>query len=463
MFKLSLVYLLIIFTSKFSNVQSAVNITFQAGSGIYIATTNDQVILDEDSMLPIVGEHVPGYGNSDVTLLLSGFSIIKVFPSLIIDEFVNLKDFLLNSVEMVSFGRPITNCQNLETFRLSFNEFSTIPGGIFRNCNKVQISVLSYNKITNFDNNAFEGLSGLRELHLSNNQVKIINPNIFGNLSSLILIDLEDNVIEELSPGIFGSSPLLDTLKLKGNIITTWNSSILENNRNLRYLGLSSNHLQSLDGYAFANLPNLQTLSLGRFLEEIPTFINLGQLETLDITTNEIKHVSAEPFRSLASLKFLFLRNNLIETVNLTMRADKFLTNLEYLSLRANRIATIQDNAFSMLEKLNELELSGNLIVQLNKNSIRPIAQLRTLNVGSNTIRKIERELFDEVSVLQFLSTGNICFDGELSINNTLNNDDYKNLIAPQLEQCFTASAYANELHLITVITSFLVTLIMKI
>lgn len=430
--------------------------------GNYSCSIDNQNILTEAAMLPIQGDHLIGYGDSDVTWLLASNSTISIFPSLIIDRFISLRLIALLDVGITSFNNPIINCQNVELLLLDFNNFSSVSGGIFRNCTNLRSLTMMWGLISSITNTGFEGLSGLQNLLLRNNQIRDLNPSAFAQLSSLTQIAISDNLIEELSPGIFGSSPLLESLDLSNNRIVSWNSSILQNNVNVRSLTLTGNLIQTVDGNAFANLQNLQALTLGSNLEEIPVLSNLGQLETLGLDSNQIRNVSAESLRNLTNLRNLYLSNNRIESVNFTMRPDKFLTTLETLTLGNNRISSIQDNAFSMLEILNELVLSSNQLERLNGNVIRPIEQLRSLDVSWNSaLSEIEPELFDGVTVLDFRAFGTRCFNGNVTINNTLNNYDFLNRVVPLLDQCFNF-ATITKVNLMVVIFSVTLSLILK-
>ena len=454
---------ILIFSAKFSDVQS-VKCTFELNSlEVYSCSIDEQTVLSEEDLLPITGNHLLGYDNSNVTFLKSTRNAgMQIFPSLVIDEFENLESVYISSGVRI-FKSHISNCNNLEDLALLIirNEISSLPGGIFRNCKILQNLDLIMS-ISSIDENAFEGLTGLKQLTLSINQIKSLAPRTFANLHSLTQLSIDNNQLEGITSGIFDSLTILETLDLRQNNITSWDPSILENNLKLQTLDLSGNLIQIIDGNTFANLQNLRLLSVGSLIEEIPTFLNLVQLEELNLNSNRIKEVSADSFKSLVSLKVLRLSFNEIELVNFTMRPEKILSQLENLTLSGNNLTNLQDNAFSMLENMNMLQLAFNQIERLNENTIRPITQLRYLDIRSNRVRKIEQKLFDGVSVLEFLGNNNICFNGNFTINNTLNNDDFETRIISLMERCFNFAS-TSRVNLLAVILSIIVTMLFKI
>lgn len=380
--------------------------------GLYTCTIINQIILDEQSMLPVGGIHLPGYGNEDVTLFTSSdYAIIAVFPSLIIDTFANLEE--VNIVGGMNYLQSsITSCQHLERLILFGNRIPSFGGGIFRNCFGITSMFLRLNGIELIEDNAFDGLTRLQNLTLTDNGIRSLNSRVFEPLTSLLHLELNGNDIEVLGPAVFALSPLLETIDLSRNWIRTVHQD------------------------AFINLQNLHTLQIGRNLEEVPIFTTLNRLEFLSLSHNNIRHVSADSFKNVSNLRELFLSGNRITSINFMMGPVRFLTKLERLNIAFNSIADIQDNAFTMLENLNDLDISMNQLRRLNENSIRPIVQMRRLNVGSNRMHTIERGLFNGASNLEFISLTNGCFDGAFNIT-FVDSADFENRIEPLLSQCF--------------------------
>lgn len=411
MIKFSLT-LLIIICAKHIKAQGSTCTYDINDRGVYRCTIRDQIILDEQSMLPVGGIHIPGFGNENVTSFTSSNTTMPIFPSLIIDAFVNLEEIIL-ALTTETFQSPITNCQHLERLTMIVNDLTYFGGGIFRSCFNLTSMLVTFNDIEHIEDNAFDGLTSLQNLTLSNNRISSLSTSMFAPLTSLVRLDLDGNRIGELAPRIFMNNAQLETVDLSHNMI------------------------RRIDGDAFFGLQNLHTLRIGRLLDEIPIFTNLDSLQVLSLSNNNIMRVSADSFRNLPNLRDLDLSGNRIMLVNFTRGSERLLTKLERLDIRTNWIENLQDNAFTMLENMNDLDLSVNRIQRLNENSIRPIVQLRRLNVGWNRMQRIERGLFDGASNLEFQSVGNVCFDGDVNITFVDNYADFEDRVVPLLNECF--------------------------
>lgn len=397
----------------------------------YTCQLLNQTIRSEPDMENIGGIHLPSFTNEDVTGLTEGNSSILVFPSVIIDKFVNLQTVYLPSANIQFFNSPIANCQN-EQINLNANKIFSIPQGIFRNCQRLVGLSFARNEIESISNNAFVGLTRLTFLSLSSNKIQRLSFNVFAPMTSMIRLYLDTNHIQEVDPRWFQSMTNLNVLNLNDNHIASWNSTILRNNVNLEVLSLARNQITSVDGNTFSNLPILSFLSIGGLMEEVPALYGMRALRTLWLSNNLITNVLAFSFRQMDNLTQLFLDDNLIETVDFTLRYENRLPRLEILSLVGNRITRLQDKAFSTLVSLNVLYLAKNRLQLLQTNSIRPtITQLHLLDIQDNRITRIERELFVNVTRVVIHAGGNICIDKNVIAS------DFTNHTATLLDRCF--------------------------
>lgn len=428
---------LLIFAS-FMDIRNieAVMCTYELNeNGVYSCDLINQTIITESDMDTETGTHRPGFSNENVTLFLSFSSVIEIFPSTLINRFVNLNSVVLFGVSVQRFTNAISNCENLLNVLLVDNRINAVPGNVFQNCRQLTTINLSMNGISHIDTAAFTGLTQLRQLSLANNQINYVDPAIFQPIQNLEILNLNNNLIRGVTAETFRLLPLLTNLTLNANNITTWSSTFHNSSQALQELRLDRNEISSLSDDTFANLPQLKTLRVGDLINELPIFNGLNSLEELWLTDNKLKVVSADSFKNLVSLRMLQLSFNNIESVNFTLVPDAvFLTNLQVLNLLLNNITEIPNGTFTMLTNLNDLNLRGNRIEFLGAESIRPITQLRSLDVGFNLITRIEREIFTGVTNLKFMSNRNVCFDGEVSIGSS---DDFENRVAALLEPCF--------------------------
>lgn len=410
----------------------AVMCTYQLSeTAIYSCSLVNQTILTESDMETVTGTHMTGFSNDDVTTLTAiGDSVVAIFPSPLINHFVNLRNAVLIGVDMKEFTNSIGNCRALSVVTLMINEISSIPRNIFQNCDQLTDLYLSLNRISSIDTLAFAGLTQLRFLSLSNNQINYLDPLIFQSTRRLEVLNLDSNSIREVSAQTFELLPSLTNLTLNSNSISAWSSTFHGNNQALQELRLDRNEISSLSGDVFINLPQLRVLRVGDLIEELPEFVGLNSLEEFWLNDNKLKTVSADSFRNLVNLRRLDLSFNNIETVNFTAS----LPNLDILSLTFNNIAEIPNGTFTMLSNLSDLSLRRNRIELLTAESIRPITQIRRLDVSHNRITRIEKNFFSGVTNMTFVSLGNVCVDNEITIESS---NDFENRVIALLEPCF--------------------------
>lgn len=384
--------------------------------GVYACRLINQNIQSESQLEGVGGDHLLRYGDNDVTSLLQRNSVIRIFPSFLVDRFVNLNLTWLENVQMQQFSSRIVNCARLGSVFLDNNRIPTLNSHNFFNCSQLTVLSITNSGIENIHEGAFAGLSRLNTLLLQGNNIANLLTNVFWPLQQLNVLQLQDNRI------------------------STWNVNMLATNRELTLLQLSGNQFRNLDVNAFAKTSNLLTLKIGNFIEEIPTFRNPGQLTHLSLTRNRIRNVAAASFQHLNTLQRLNLDFCEIETVNFAMGAENFLPDLRFLSLANNRIRNLQAHSFTMLIRLDNLILSNNQLQRINANVIRPIIQLRLLDLSRNQINRIERELFEGANNLTLRATGNICVSRDVTI---INDAHFERDIVPILKDCLSSAITA--------------------
>ncbi|XP_004425209.1 PREDICTED: opticin [Ceratotherium simum simum] len=133
----------------------------------------------------------------------------------------------------------------------------------------------------------------------------------------------------------------------------------------LKRIDLSSNFISSIDDEALRLLPDLKDLILPEnqlaALPVLPTGI-----EVLDVRLNQLRSSGIQPeaFRALEKLQFLYLADNLLESI-----PGPLPLSLRALHLQNNKIETMQRDAFCDTEKhkhtrrqLEDIRLDGNPI-----------------------------------------------------------------------------------------------------
>lgn len=458
--KLVVIFATVAILGKSTQAQN-VECNYMTLASVYTCVLVDQNIQHESDMLTVIGEHSPGMDDGHVRHIRAENSTVRVFPTPLINRFLNLEMVMLNDVKMAFFGSSITNCNRLVHVNIAFNELGIIPSGIFNNCGNMTIFTADSNRITDVVSNAFQGLYNLRIVSFRDNNIRTLHSTLFSSSPHLIEVNINSNQIEQIEPAVFALSPQLFALALEDNLITSWNSTILANNPLIHTLMLTRNRINTFAVNSFMNQPNLISLSIGGHLETLPVFENLSRLNTLFLNENLLTIVTIESFRNLDNLERLDLSNCKIESVDFSMeeRPTRYLQQLRRLSLSRNKIVTIQDNAFSMLTNLQQLELMENQLQRLDANSLRPniAVNMRLLFITDNRISRIERELFEGVTLLQVFASGNVCVDRAITIN-----DNFDTIAAPLLNDCFSAAA-AKKISIVGLLIAVSVALITKV
>lgn len=411
--------------SRFSEAQKT-QCHFEKVGAVYTCTLVNQNIRTENQMENVSGLHLQGMTDENVKSLRQTGSIIKVFPSLIIDRFVNLETVTLNDVGMTSFGQPITNCANLETITLNTGGLTYIPQGILRNCINLTKLILNDHPIRKIHSKALAGLTALQFLKINGADLQTLHPVIFSSTPRLQDLEMKNSGITRIASPFPELNKLLHLI-LSNNNLTTWSSAFLAANPQLLKLHLDHNQIRSLTADAFGNLHQLQYLSVGDSLRELPVFENLNQLDTLTIERCPLTHVSATSFQNMFNLKQLNLQENQIATVDFTAPTPAILQGLNHLDLSRNRIEVIPDFVFGTLTFVTKLYLQDNAIVNLTRNSLRPIIDtVNILDLSNNPIEAIASGLFEGVTSLLIKIGG--CFNGHVTLGPNLvaNNTEFK-------------------------------------
>ncbi|CAF1009906.1 unnamed protein product, partial [Rotaria sordida] len=311
---------------------------------------------------------------------------------------------------------------NLERLDLSENRFEYFNIPLILSLKKLKILILSKNKIhhlniqSSISSLTFHPSNSLIELDLSYNGIETIDEHIFELISSqLEILNLRNNelVTEKhltflihlyhLREFYFDYNRLesinqlylplnLKLLSLKNNRLNYINLSILTRLGHLEKLYLSSNKLTQWSSTINNIFPSLEILELDRNYLSIISSLNAPKLKQLNLDENHLGNkIDKKIFSNLPSLERLQLRDNQIEIIDTnafryTRLQSLDLTNnsltiipllnhlnetLQILSLRLNRIHTIDSLTINYYQILHTLELDQNPLdcnCQLNKN-----------------------------------------------------------------------------------------------
>ncbi len=221
---------------------------------------------------------------------------------------------------------------------------------------------LSNNNLTKLVTNAFSGARSLKILNLSFNSISVIESNIFEDLYSLIDLNLSHNY---LNNGSFSSS---------------WDETSVDwNIENLQTLDLSHNQIyyyQVMPYQSFSGLKRLESLNLSynNITLDYGSFSSNQYLKTLDISYNAFVYFEMDFLLSVRSLENLFLSGN-----GLSYASQIELSDVRS-SFPALRSLTLSENLFAcevLAAMLRKLDKAGIDLRVDEKNFVKNTRNLR--------------------------------------------------------------------------------------
>jgi Leucine-rich repeat (LRR) protein len=354
---------------------------------------------------------------------------------------LNLSNNRLKSIHPHAFGYLF----NLTILRLGFNRISSLKFLI--KLNNLEYIDLEHNMLSSIDEDDFRFTFNLVALNLNSNPIKSIHENAFERLNCLNSLKLSNTSLHTL----FLSHDLkeLDLSYLNFSMIGFMNLSNLEwislahTKTNIsyslflsnltRYVDFSLNLFQWDDFKMFDILGDaLDTLILRQTnlqqLDQID-FRALTNLKRLDLSFNNLTHISSEAFETFVSnLEYLDLSSNLLYEFNL------ILNKLIYFNLENNRIEKIHNvmldyfliEIFKMannrlktyptfaMSQSDSIGVDSFLEMYLNQNEITEIkyfshlfGKLKRANFDFNSISLIQTDAFLNCRSLEYLSIAN--------------------------------------------------------
>ncbi|XP_076637700.1 podocan [Colletes latitarsis] len=272
-------------------------------------------------------------------------------------------------------------------------------GSYFPNLESLSLNNIDFENLPSHFNESFPRLS---TLYIADNGLQFLHDNIFSILPrSLKSLHLERNNFEHLYLNDAGN---IEELYFDGNPLVIL--KIGPDSSTIKLISLANCTLHSGDQFLI-DAPLLTTLDLSYnrltaiSLESIPQF-----LEKLSLSHNEFTSVPYLEY--LQRLHSLSLSHNIIEYINDEIM-ERLPGSLKTLSLRGNRISSIDDMAFSTLYMLEELDLSKNKLRYLPTAWSKNLKMLRHLNLKLNSFATIaEMSIFSLVNLTALYIEGNM-------------------------------------------------------
>ncbi|KAM4618005.1 toll-like receptor 5 [Discoglossus pictus] len=309
----------------------------------------------------------------------------------------------------------------LLTLDLSSNKIIDIQPGAFSGLNELVSLNLSGNLIGELFSTTFKGLetTSLKALDLSSNNIGAIQYRGLDGLVSLESLILRDNALTQIPQvtlprvtvvllgqnrisntyGLSSFAPNAIYLDLSDNRLTDLRSlwNILEL-QSLKHLFLGRNHLSSCTTGKMTTKSGLIQLdlsdnSLGGIWNSGQCgdiFKNMEQLESLNLTRNQLTSLPEELFQSLSSLHTLDLSQNNLRHLPSVMSLS--LTSLKSLHLGSNSLVTISSflKPLSALEKIDLTDVTFICDCRLKEFWTLLVAKNINIQVGSRDLLCIQ-------------------------------------------------------------------------
>ncbi|KRZ69045.1 Chaoptin, partial [Trichinella papuae] len=321
-------------------------------------------------------------------------------------------DLSYNRIGFLPIKSLFTVAHSLNKISLEENELNTIPEAL--SVLKVLASLnLSSNKLNTLGSDDILPNNGnmLKELLISHNYLSQISAS-FGKLENL---DLSSNNIAELHKQAFGQNEKRPgstvRLNLAGNQIRCLaDPGVFIYMPMLVYVDLSHNNIKHISNNFFLHLPTLESLSLEKnLLDSFPALAlrPIVKLRYLILDRNQIRTLPTGQIEQLGSLERISLTHNFIHAISQNTFPGRSFKSLKSINLAYNRITFLASKAFHDLFALDVVQLQGNKLTTLQMYTFANLSNLRIINLNGNQINFTSEGCFFNLPRLEYLSLRN--------------------------------------------------------
>ncbi|XP_022101111.1 carboxypeptidase N subunit 2-like [Acanthaster planci] len=300
-----------------------------------------------------------------------------------------------------------------ETTVLMFprHRFTNLPGYTFvpHNLRNLRELHLRRGNLEVINENAFHGLPELTKLHLDYNNLQNIDANAFDSLGKVDHLYLYYNKLQRIRARQFVGLPALRWMSLSFNALTDIPANAFQGLEHLTTLYIRYNHLSELGDYqSFSGLHKLQMLSLenNHALRTVgdETFSQLYSLTDLELGGNQLTSDSftEATFSGLHKLHTLNFHNNPLGLV--PSLALKAIPQLDTLRLTSCQLRSVRQNDFEYAPDLKQLFLDDNVALkQIPAHTLSELEQLEILDFSRNSVTDILAFSFQNATSLKKL------------------------------------------------------------
>ncbi|XP_035474786.2 toll-like receptor 13 isoform X1 [Scophthalmus maximus] len=277
------------------------------------------------------------YGNS-----------ISALQECLFKDLIQLQVLKLQNNRISNLNSAFQNyLPNLRQLLLNGNELTEIIHGEFSGLKSLQNLSLLGNKIKTLEEGCFIGLTNLTDILLQNNHITEIeiNKSCFNDLINLRRLDLRENHIKYENSSSLPHAPFSQLSRLESLAIPSQHGKGKSQ--------LPRNFLQGLTNLLFFNSRNIQLLALHKDM-----FNDTPQLQTLDISSNELMDLSPDLFSPIQNLKSLYISRTSLRSLDYLTGSN--LTKLEFLQARKNEYSVISEEIIKSVPGLVYADFQGN-------------------------------------------------------------------------------------------------------
>ena len=310
---------------------------------------------------------------------------------------IQISDLLLFGGAFHWFHRWIYS--SVRTLDLSCNYLTDISIFIYFDHAEFKFMNLSWNKIEFIQKGAFRNMYNLAEVDLSHNVLinlpldssyrnlnRYTHQNSFGYIAELNILNLSNNHLRSIPVTLFSQNKRLGILDLTSNGMIQVEEMVFYNLVELVTLDISGNHLHKLS-FGESLLDNGLVEHQEVINCSLSIFQGLINLRTLNVSQNNVTHLSQNAFCHLTRLEILDLAWNHIDFLSCNVFEN--LGNLTCLILRGNQIRTIESSTFLSLHELNSISLEANRLSDLSDTLFDASSKLTSLQLHNNNLTKV--------------------------------------------------------------------------
>ncbi|XP_018393435.1 PREDICTED: toll-like receptor 6 [Cyphomyrmex costatus] len=199
----------------------------------------------------------------------------------------------------------------------------------------------------------------------------------------------------------------LRSLKLTGCKLMHWPAKLLSGLRDLRNLtvrtlnGHKTKYSLELESGAFDNTPQIEKLDISwNNIWQIPDrlFCPLSNLVTLNISWNSLKDITELGFQDVTEEKISEKQHPRRIHLESTPAPLPCSLDVQSLDMSNNQISVLSINGFSSLKRLKVLNLSSNAISMVADGALHGLRSLENLDLSGNKIVALPTAMFRDAS-----------------------------------------------------------------